>query len=395
MRHYRRQNSGSERVKKIMFRILFVLIAAAVITFGTILLGNYLQNKVAEAENALESTPENNDPDSEDDPYGENGNHYDSPTVFGATVILSDYASEDEVVLAVNELSPSYDTVIIPVTTDDGVLLYQSPALCELTRMPAPEDDPDYRLFSAAASAVKAKKLRLCVMLTPNSAFSSLKNSALIDGSLISELAQNGADEILITLPDDVDKISSRDAEMLSDYIVECRDISDNACPIGVLLSSESYLDTDSAKRIQEIASAVSFLSIKFPIEVDSTSASAYRYVTRSITSLLGSFNVYNMRVILDCPPELLAPMYQACKDSDISNLCFASYVQPDALSYREQASDTTDETLPPEESADPEANTNPYATTSQNPPDETESTNYDEPTQDTDDTSREDKPWY
>lgn len=377
-----------------MFRILFVLIAAAVITFGTILLGNYLQRKVDEAEKTLESSEETTDPESESEIFSDSGEYYDSPTVFGATVSLTDYAGEDEAVLAINSLSTSYNTVIIPVTSSDGVLLYQSPALCELARMSAPEDDSDFRLFSAAAAAVKAKNMRLCVMLTPNSAVSFPFDSALIDGTLIKELALYGADEVLIALPDEIDKLSRTDAEILESYITECREISGDVCPIGILLSSESYLDDDSEKQIQSIASAASFLSIKFPVEADSSASSAYRYVTRSITSLLGSFNVYNMRVILDCAPEHLAAMYQACIDSEISNICFASYVQPDALSYRAQSTETSDDTPVPEETADPEANTNPYATTAKDEPDETAETEA-ETEAETAETSPEERPWY
>ena len=55
MRHYRRNYSGNDRVKKVMFRILFVLIAAAVITFGSIILGNYLLRKVAQMNAELEA----------------------------------------------------------------------------------------------------------------------------------------------------------------------------------------------------------------------------------------------------------------------------------------------------------------------------------------------------
>lgn len=358
MRHYRRHHSGGERVKKIMFRILFVLIAAAIITFSTILLGNHLQRKVDALDNSAETTP----PQTHNDISYTNGDFYDSPTVFGATVQISDYSGEDEMILAINTLAQSYDTVLLPVTDSDGQLLYQSPALCELSRMPVPEENAEFRLFCSAAAAVKAQNMQLCVMFTPNSAVSSLKEAALTDGTLIAELALYGADEVLITLPDNFSAINTKTAEKLCSYISDCRQISDNACSIGILLSSEFYLDESSAKQIQQIASTASFLGINFRAEGDSTAGSAYRYVSRSITYLLGSFNVYNMRMILEGTPELLSQQYKACQDGGISNICFASYVMPYDLDYRSQTSDESVETDLPSRETAPVNNTNPYA---------------------------------
>lgn len=369
MRHYRRQHSGGERVKKIMFRILFVLIAAAVITFGTILIGNYLQHKIDEAERLLLQSDESDDISEQNSEIFENSENYDSPTVFGATIHLSDYDNESDIIVAINTLAQSYDTVIMSVINSDGMLFYDSPALSELVRMPVNEDDANFRLFSSAAAAIKAKDLRLCVLLTPNSSVSTLYDAALTDGTLISELALYGADEVLITLPEDIQDISSDSAEDIHNYITKCRRISGNACPIGIMLSSKVYLDDDSVKQIQQIASAASFLAIEFPTDEDSTAVSAYRYVSRSITSLLGSFNVYNMRVILDGTTEHLPAKYRACSDSGISNICVASFVLPSELEYNAQSSEAVESTLPQDKTVDREKNTNPYATVADDEP--------------------------
>lgn len=378
-----------------MFRILFVLIAAAVITFGTILLGNYLQRKVDEAD---ASSDISDDADRElpaDDLSSDAGDHYDSPTVFGASLKLQDYSGEDEAVLAINTLSGYYDTVLMPITDADGMLLFQSPALCELNRIPRSADDSGFRLFSSAAAAVKVKNMRLCVSFSPNGFVSSLDDAALIDGTLISELALYGADEVLITLPDDVGTLSAEAAEKLSKYIIDCRRISGDVCPIGVLISSEVYLDDASAKQIQQIAEAASFLAINFAVDEDETPAGTYRYVSRSITSLLGSFTVYNMRVILDGPSELLPPEYKACQDGDISNICIASYVLPDELDYRAQPSDET-ETETEADDFDPEEHSNPYASdASKYETEETAESTADDETGEPDETESDEKRWY
>lgn len=359
MRHYRRRNSGSERVKKIMFRILFVLIAAAVITFGTILLGNYLQIKLSRLNaelDAAEETADQEEPLFSDEP---DNNLYNSPNVFGASMKLADYESEDEAVLAVNVLAEAYDTIMLHITDADGMLLYQSPALCELNRMPSMEENTEFKLFCSIAAAVKAKDKRLCVLLTPNFSTGSLESAAWTDGTLIAEMALYGVDEILITLPDET-VLTGTVAESLHEYINDCRKISDDACPIGMLLSADFYLDTNDAKQIQHIANAASFLAISFPTKADDPMGTVYRYVSDSITSLLGSFNVYNMRVILDGDIKILAAKYEACKTGGITNVCFADTILPSDLEYRAQADETEPATVP--ETPDPDANTNPYA---------------------------------
>ena len=57
MKRPRRRHTGATRTKlKILFRILFVVIAAAVITALSILLGTHLKNKAASAESVLDET---------------------------------------------------------------------------------------------------------------------------------------------------------------------------------------------------------------------------------------------------------------------------------------------------------------------------------------------------
>ncbi len=349
-------------MKKILFRILFVLIAAAVITFMTILLGNYLLYKVSELDAARDHSEETTALPTEFSSGEPENERYDSPAVFGAAIRLDDYSSEDEVILAINTLAASYDTLLLPVTDADGKLLYQSPALCTLTRMPEPEDNPEFRLLCSAAAAAKAQNMRLCAVLTPNSEAASLDEAAQLDAAIIDELALYGIDEVMITLSDDAIKMGTEEAETLQKYIDTCFTRSDGVCPIGILLSSELYLDASSAMPIQQIASAASFLAIKFPVSENAAAADAYNYVSDSITSLLGSFNVYNLRVILDGSAEILSGKYKACQDGGITNVCFTSAVLPVDLEYRAQTTEESTETDQPAESEDPSGHTNPYA---------------------------------
>ena len=342
-----------------MFRILFVLIAAAVITFGSIILGNYLLRKVAqmnaelEAENVAEEALS-----IESYPYTTRSD-YNSPDVFGASIVLSDYAGEDEAVLAVNTLAQHYDTVLLHITDENGMLTYTSPALCELNRMPSPENNIQFRLFASAAAAVKAQKMRLCVLLTPNFTSNDFERDALSDGTLISELALYGVDEVLIEFPADF-SLTENLAESLYDYIVSCRAVSKNVCPIGILLSDSHYLADSEIMQVEKIADAASFLAIGFNLPEGTPMGTAYRRVNSNLTTLLGSFNVYNMRILLDGTNKILAATYEACTDAGMSNVCFMTHVLPEDLEYLVQSDEPELPDAP--DPVDPSKNTNPYS---------------------------------
>ena len=111
-----------------MFRILFVILAAAVITFSSILLGHYLTIKVAEAE-AILNTAEPADklitsrPQLPETPAS-------SRELSAAGLELRNYHTEDAVVAAVNNLAEHYDTLLFDLSDSEGNLLCTSPALC-------------------------------------------------------------------------------------------------------------------------------------------------------------------------------------------------------------------------------------------------------------------------
>ena len=345
-----------------MMRILFVLIAAAVITFGAIFTGNYLLRKVADAEMMIESGETDEGSDDEYTPSAPSGKNYDSPDVFGASLILADCKSEDEAVLAVNTLAQSYDTILLHINDSEGMLTYTSPALCQLNRMPSPEENPQFRLFASAAAAVKAQNKRLCVLLTPNFTSSDLESAALSDGTLISELALYGVDEVLVDFPENL-TLSNKVAESLYDYIVSARRITKNVCPIGVLLSYEHYLDNHEIMEMETIADAASFLAIRFSADEGTPMGSFYRKVSSTLTTLLGSFNVYNMRILLDGSNKLLAAAYEACNDAGMGNICFMSGIIPGDLEHFDQSEDSTDTEISEKpQTIDPSDNTNPYS---------------------------------
>ena len=156
-----------------MFRILFVILAAAAITFSAIFLGHSLKLRVAEAEAALNTSEPAKEQIISRPKLPENESA--RRELSGAGLELRNYHTEDAVVAAVNTLAEHYDTLLVYLSNSDGDLLYTSPALCEMLRIAAPdaEDNKELTLVRSALSAAKAKNLYLCAVL--DSSFGMLK----------------------------------------------------------------------------------------------------------------------------------------------------------------------------------------------------------------------------
>ncbi len=344
-----------------MFRILFVIIAAAVITFSTILLGSYLQKKVAAAE-AMRATSEPAQEQITSRPKISE-NSASQRSVFGAGIDVSQYSTEDEVVAAVNALAEHYNTVIVRLNSSDGNLLYTSPALCSAVRVPVPEQDDCLSLLRSALTAAKSKNLYLCAVF--NTSFGTMSNdtAALLDGTLFAELASFGVDEILISgVIEDAENIPA--GEIVS-YLNSCMAMTGGSCAIGLSIPDEVFLNFSNAKNIETIASSVDFTAIDMTIPNAAEPADVYEQVTEDVTSLYGSFSIYNMRVVLSTSDSsLLAAQYTALCDCDITNICFTGTILPSSLNYAVETS--TPEAIPDDIPAETEVpvgeHSNPYA---------------------------------
>ena len=179
-----------------MFRIFFVLLAAAIITFASVLIGLHLMRKVQEAENTPSSA------------VGEGisaGSSYSGETpvlakvkdVFGMGLVIGDYPTDEELDGALDALAESYDTVVFPLCDESGNLIYQSPAVCALVRM-QPEDAEGLGRVTHALSAAKSRGLYVIVSVNASDSASSSAASSAADAALMGELASFGADEILV-----------------------------------------------------------------------------------------------------------------------------------------------------------------------------------------------------
>ncbi len=180
--------------------------------------------------------------------------------------------------------------------------------------------------------------------------------------TLFSELASFGVDEILLTNTVlDPENIPEDD---LADYLADCMTLLDDSCEIGVLLDDEVFLNFNNAHAIQTIASAADFIGIDMTCYETITPDALYEQMKDTITSLYGSFSIYNMRVVLSTSDnDLLAAQAQAVRDSNLS-LCLTDNVLPDALNYTNRVlpADEPEEIPAEETTAGVPPESNPYA---------------------------------
>ena len=377
MRYYRsrsnRKSSGNKR--KILFRVLFVIAAAIVITVITLLIGNHLKDKVEAANEATTDTHVSTGLQSERH-LEESAIYSDySPTVFGASVIISDYMTggegenERSITADVRTLSSHFDTLSINLMSDDGELIYESEAMCALSRIPYKGDGEAAALIADALAEAKNNNMRTCAVILPMISETTISGAAAVDSALITELGEMGFDEVLFDLTDSFgDELTYDSASRVRTYVHECASLTSDACKLGVALSANVYLNSANAKQIQLIANAASFIAIKFDLEEEYITTDIYNKVSDAVTSLLGNFSVYNMRVIVDSRFDIIsAAVYSACKEHGVTNVSFSTFILPEALGY----TDTPDEDGEDADSDNPEEGgtvANPYATTADNP---------------------------
>ena len=301
---------------------------ALIITVLSVFLGIYLRHKVENAEAMEYEYPEVVVSDTTNLPADYVNLNPD--TVFGAGMNVTNFNSEDEIVLSINTLAQYYDTLTLTLADASGKLIYTSPALCNALRMAAPESNPVFDLIVSAATAGQAKNMRICGLLPPT-------NDAKLDSVLINELIEAGFDEILF-VPDFGESINYLHANQIRTHLTDCRESLNDSCSLGVMISSVNFLRSADAKHIQMIAAASDFLAVSFAPKKNQSTTDAYRTVTSEISSMLGSFSVYHMRVILsDSSSDVLSAKIKACTDKDINSICITSPVLPTEMIFSDE----------------------------------------------------------
>ncbi|MBQ4606855.1 MAG: hypothetical protein IJB15_09110 [Clostridia bacterium] len=365
MRYYRFRRKASKKAKTIFFRILFILAAAVIITALAILTGNLLLHKVETASEALESSvpPSGNAAgriETTDTEIPEES--YSSLQVSAAGLDLPVHETEDSLFARIHTIAQTYDTVSIRVTDKNG-LLYTSPALTTLLRMPAVTGENIlYTRLASAVTASKAQGLRLSAVMSSSISHLDIATAALVDSTIAAELYTLGFQEILLTdiLPDDADTDAITNARR---YLQSVRNALSGTGSffVGASLPVSVYLDAVNAKQVQMLASAVDFLAMDAAdIPVAGSNGMTLEEICLSLT---GSFQVYNLRVLLTAAnPTLLAAQYNTLIRMGISNIHFLDEVSPETLAEPIPPDTVTEPDETAEEGTIPQSN--PYATT-------------------------------
>lgn len=394
MRSYRSKRSSNVKVKKILFRILFVIVTAIVITVLAMLLGHSLLDRVNSLDSKTNDTPTETKV-SEIEPSDEYIiTSINAPSVFASCIDPTSFENEEDMVNKIDELSGEYDTLIVNLIANDGSLIYRSPAICKLLGIPVGEDDGMLQRIVSAVSAASVRNMRICAAIPSSAGGSASASAAVIDSALIRELSSIGFDEVMMTFDEFKDAdMTQNTALQLYQYLKDCAADTPSIL-MGVALPAEVYLDASNSKQIQIISSTVSFLGIKFSTEGMTTSTEIFSSVSHDIASLLGAFRTYNMRLIIDNGDiAAMAAEYTACIHNDMKNVCIMAPLMPDELEYDQNAAITPEETAPETDEKEPEeTQSNPYASTKDDYPDAPKPA---DTVNDAEEPKETDKPWY
>lgn len=373
MRRYRRRHIGSHKPKgKIIFRIFFVLFAAAALAFLSVCLGSHLKEKAAKAVSRMETDTQNNETEPQTEP----------PKTLPEGILSQSSASKLSFTLAdvdpslytaerlnkfLDETPPDYNGVSVRVTSD-GKLVYASPAALNFVRISdalkgvgvvdvegQKDEDTDeenndeapiadvYENIKQIVNVSKAKGLRSsCIFETTALSLEESEDSIIsktIDKLIIGELSGIGFDEIIIDgLVPANSTLDFDAAAKIINYLTMIRSVS-GGTDVGIMLPAAVYLDAPTANLIVNLSKYADFLAIKVSMEEASIASDAYDAVYDACYLLKGNFSVYNMRAVIDSnDAELNKSAYEALKALSVENIQFLTYV--DDLTIKGQGGD-------------------------------------------------------
>ncbi len=406
-RRYKRKSSqGSQKAKKIIIRILFVLLAACIITALTILLGHHLLDKAREAEQAEQAdtgtaAPKTVQPAEFDITCTKAPSVkavlIDPDSVKRETVELSqntgvpadepaeteDTGTGDPVHDLINSMSTYYETMVLDIRGNDGRLAYSSPSVMKLLGVdPGTQEDEVLTDLKDTVAYIKAviagrglyetTKLRICGII-PSYIDTELSGSAdIADLAVISELADLGFDEVIVDI-NGIDEITYERAVEIRIYLNSLIEKLDGRIYVGVLLPDSIYIKSANARVLQVFASSCDFICMDFDSDEFETQKEAFTGTSLKLQSLQGIIGLYNIRAVVnDRMTSYEQAEFTACEFAGLENIMVLHSVLPEDLRYDEDAPEETRDT----EETDPyetepaetdettiDDNTNPYAT--------------------------------
>lgn len=361
MRYYRRKRYANKTAKKVFLRILFVMAAAVIITGLAILLGNHIKTMVEEADRMIQSADTAYVSGDNSRPAGYYAMELPTEEEISVFAVGVNIDSESDLTGQLEAVKANFDTVSVDIT-DNGKLVYVSPAMLSFARMPADEImteavSESYNQIKNLGTAVKTENLRMCAVMEVSCSDGSLVAEA--DKALLTELAGFGFDEVILTGFESV-------SEGIPAYLAG---IANDMISVGVVFPVEAYLDEDNDKVIQRISASGVFLCVD--LGMDQHEADEINKKVRKLcSSLRNSFDSLHLRVIIDADdPAVICAEYTALMASNIENIQITNEISYEALSADLPDDMQSDIPAAEETSSETGAAVNPYITTTVDEP--------------------------
>ncbi len=360
-----------------------MICTALAIVILSAVLGNFLKNKIDEAEELKNSSTDSSDGEISSEDIGEDFASSNDFIMRASGVDLRNYVGMDELVLELNTLAEAYDTILLPLCDRSDRLIYRSPALEKLLRFPEFEetelDEENNKILSfitSAVSAAKAKGRNICAVISPSYNMDSAKSAAFVDSELINELYKNGIDNIILKLPKFAVYDDNSETTAADDF-VRWMQIYNSAfsteANLGYALHTDFALSASGTRLIRSLIEDGAFICVYFDEFDGYTSEEVYDESAHILNSMVGMLTVYNVNIIIS-DSEAASAVYSACADAGVDTVSFFGTVMSKDLEMSADES-AAEEESDSETEHDPAANTNPYASKAEDYADETEET--------------------
>ena len=286
----KRYRSYTAKKLKMPRRIIFFSAVAVLIVVFTVILGNNLKKKLAEApidtSEVLSTTDVSQNKPVQKDEVEESVDHDKalSGVVAGYLDLLGIMESQQAEYVVDTIQNSGYNCAAFIVTDEEGKLTYASPEVESASRLPASADIVSYDVLAAAVNRAKTKGLRLSAVITAS--------DSLSDTLVIKELSALGFDEIIICGFEEYVQLDNNALKDITKYLDRAREASGNGVDFGISFDSEFFKVAQNAPYIEKLYNQTEFFAIDlFEKSVDEVADLA--------EELQGSFTAYLLRPLL------------------------------------------------------------------------------------------------
>lgn len=280
MNYYRNYTAKKLKLPR---RLIFFAVIAVLIFIFSVILGNNLKKRLAEADINKDpvETVDLENIEKEQKEQGGNAVHETLPYSAGFLTLTG----EDDASSAKNKIyavkTAGY-TCVSFVCCDAEGLKYASPAMSELSRLPASETVADYSVLCDALAYAKSVGMRTSAVF--------LSRDAETDGIILAELCSAGFDEIIIRGFEGCLTSDGGDINEAVKYLGAVREKTE--CDIALALMPAAYTYARNSYHIEKLFTYTEFLSVDM---TESTAEDA-----RGLADgFAGSFSTYSLRALI------------------------------------------------------------------------------------------------